>query len=70
MDFIPLTTDKYDLGGAASSDGEGHEDEVHGDSDDDEDLNISCIGSLIAACFLFSCFRPTSLALVFVLRFI
>ena len=47
MDFIPLTTDKGDLGdeettpldgGAASSDGEGHE--AYGDSDDDEDLDI------------------------------
>ncbi|KAJ8428851.1 hypothetical protein Cgig2_003399 [Carnegiea gigantea] len=49
VDFIPLATDDGDLGdeettlldgGAATSDGEGHEDEAHGDIDDDEDSDI------------------------------
>ncbi|KAJ8422192.1 hypothetical protein Cgig2_011944 [Carnegiea gigantea] len=53
VDFIPPATDKDNLGdeettpldgGAASSDGESREDEAHGDSDDDEDLDIWRIG--------------------------
>lgn len=49
VDFIPPATDKDDLGneettpldsGAATSDGEGLDDEVHRDSDNDEDPDV------------------------------
>jgi len=70
VDFIPPATDEDDLGdeetmpldgGAASSDGEGREDKAYGDSNDDEDPDIWCIGSLIASWlpFLFSAYWPS-----------
>jgi len=49
VDFIPPATNKDDLGdkettpfdgGAATTNGEGHEDHEHGDSDDDEDPGV------------------------------